>query len=97
MAYTATLTKQSVTLQGNIYTITLNCEVKQDGVTVWEGTGSGRYRTTTASLAGPKAAILAELQAKWDKWKAEQGVYKSAVLDNEVTSLQNTINTYINS
>jgi len=96
MAYTAILTKQSVTLHDGIYTITIHCDVKQDGETVWEGTGSGRYNPATPNLNGPKASILAELGAKWDKWKSEQGVFGSAILDTEVAALQTTINTYIN-
>ena len=97
MSYTAVLTKQSVFLQDGIYNITVNCEVSQGGEVVWEGTGSGRYNPVTGNLDNPKNAILSELQIKWDKWKAEQGIYNSAGFDSAITDMQNSVNVYINS
>jgi len=95
--YTAVITKQSVSLQDGIYNITVNCEVSQGGSVVWEATGSGRYNPAVLDLEAPKNAILAELRAKWDKWKAEYGIYNSAGFDSAITDMQGTVNTYINS
>lgn len=94
---TATLTKQSVILQGGIYTITVHCEVAENDVVIWEGTGSGKYNPVAGNLDAPKNEILSELQIKYDRWVAEQGVYNSATLDVEVANLQTAVNAYINS
>ena len=97
MALTATLTKQSIFLQDGIYTITLNCEIKDGEEVVWEGSGTGKYNPHNPDLELPKAVILAELKKKYDKWAAEQSVYNSGTLDLVVTELQSTVNAYINS
>jgi len=97
MALTATLTKQSVVLVNNIYNITLHCEIKDGEEVVWEGSGTGKYNPYNPDLELPKAAILAELKKKYDKWAEEQSVYNSGVLDLVVTELQSTVNAYINS
>jgi len=102
MAYSAVLTKQSVSLQGGIYNIVVLCQINEGteggvGEVVWEGTGSGRYNPNTGNLDGVKNSILAELQGKWDKWIAEQNIYNSPTFDSAISDMQNTVNGYINS
>jgi hypothetical protein len=94
--YTAVMTKQSVSLQDGIYLITVLCEVSEAGEVVFSGKGTGRYNPFNPNLDDTKDSILLELKVQWDKWKAERTVFTSAGLDAEVSSLQNTVNAYIN-
>jgi len=98
MAYTATVTKQSVSKVSNlIFNVTINVVVN-DGVSdVFESAASENYNTNEADMNGIKARLLKQFKDKWDKYAEEHNIFSAAAFDTIVGQIQSTANTYINS
>lgn len=97
MAYTAVVTKQAVSKIGNnLYQASIKLVVNDGTSDVFEATASAKYNPNSPDLNAIKAALLADVQAKWDKFADEQGIYTAAAFDTMVSEIQTTANTYIN-
>ena len=98
MAYTATVTKESVSkISDVIYQVAIKVVVNDGAVDVFESTVSEQYNSNTGNLATVKARLLAQLQEEWDKYAAEHLVFSAAEFDTMVGEIQTLANTYINS
>ena len=97
MAYTVTMTKQSVSIAANgIYMISMGMVVN-DGVSdVFETTLSEKYNVNAGNLDDFKTAIQNELKKRWDKWAAEQAVLSAAALDTVLGQVQAAATAYVN-
>jgi len=97
MAYTATVTKQSVTkVNDNIFNCTIKIVVN-DGVNdIFESTASQQYNTNTTDMDAVKASLQQKLVADWDKYASEQNIFNKAAFDTLVGEIQTAANTYIN-
>jgi len=98
MSYTAQVTKQSVKkVEGkDDYNITISVVIKEDSETIMEKNYSERYNSTTA-IGDVKNALQAQIQADWDVFIAEQGIFDAVAFDTMVSTIQSNLNTYINS
>jgi hypothetical protein len=98
MAYTATVTKQSVTeICPNIYSVSINVVVNDGSDDVFEASASAGYRSTEPDLDGIKARLIQSFKVKWDKWVVEQQIFNAAAFDTMISGIQTTANSYINS
>lgn len=97
MAYTATITKESVSrINANVYRISIKMVVNDGVEDVFEASASAKYNSNSPDLNAIKAALLADVRGKWDKFADEQGIYKAAAFDTMMSEIQSTANTYIN-
>lgn len=97
MAYTVTLTKESVVQSGNgSYTITFLASVSDGVDTVFEEFVSGRYNPNAPDLEDTKDQIRDVFTDRWDKWAEENGILTSAALDAALSALQTQAQTYVN-
>ena len=97
MAYTATVTKQSVTKdQNNIYTVSIKVTVMNGTTLVFERTASAKYNPNAPDLTALQASLTSQLQKEWDKFVSEQGVFNAAAFDTIVTNIQTAANAYVN-
>jgi len=100
MAYTATVTKQSVKKErdDDLFTITIEMEVVDDATSavVFTKSVSARYNSGTNNLTELKNRLQDSLADAWDKWSAENSLYTATAFDDLVTNLQTAANTYIN-
>lgn len=96
--YQVTMTKESVAkISDVLYVITVGVVVNDGTSNVFESTVSKKYNSTTPNLANFKSEILAELQAKWDRYVAEQAIKNAAAFDAALTEMQNQATAYVNS
>lgn len=97
MAYTATVTKQSVSkVNDHIFSVSIHVVVN-DGVSdVFEVDISEQYNNNEPDLEEIKARMIAELRDKWDKWAAEHQIFSAAAFDTIIGQIQTAANAYIN-
>ena len=97
MAYTAVVTKESVSrVSSVVYQVTIKLTVNDGILDVFESSVSEQYNSNSADLEGIKDRLIAQLQERWDKYAAEQGVYVAAAFDTMVGEIQTAANTYVN-
>ena len=97
MAYTVTMTKDSVSQHHNgIFTIHVRCVINDGTSDVFDEVVRARYNPASPDLAAMKASMLADLQKRWDKYIAEKGVFDAAAFDAAVADMQTTATTYVN-
>lgn len=97
MAYTAVVTKQSVSKAGaTLYQVSVKLVVNDGVDDVFEATASTRYNPNAPDMAAIKTALQADLKDKWDKWADEQGIYNATAFDTLVGEIQTATTTYIN-
>ena len=95
MAYTATITKNSVTKQGNLFNVSVDVVINDGTTDVVDTSVSARY------IAGTSPSfVTAKLQSKikdlWDTYIAEKAIYDAVALDTAITTLQSNLTAYIN-
>ncbi len=95
MAYTATITKGSVTKSHYYYNVSLEVVVNDGVEDILTFSVTERYHPNEAP-----SVVVGKLQLsikdKWDKYAEEQVVRNAAALDTAITSLNTLMNTYIN-
>jgi hypothetical protein len=98
MAYTATVTKQSVAkVNDKIYRVTIDVTVNDGAEDVFQAIVSEQYNNNTVNLDEVKSRLLAQLQQKWDKYVDEQTIFSAATFDTIVEEIETFANSYINS
>lgn len=96
MAYTATVTKQSVEkLTAHDYQITIHIEIDDGSGIVFEGDYSERYYSTL-QVNAVKAKLQQQIVADWDKYVAEQDIFNRQAFDTMVSDIETAANNYIN-
>ncbi len=97
MAYTAVVTKDSVTqVNDTIYNVTIRMVVNDGAEDVFDKTASAQYNSNSADLAGVKDRLIEQLQEQWDKYADEYGIYVAAAFDTMISQIQTAANTYVN-
>ena len=98
MAYTAVLTKVSVTKESSVlYSIEVNCKISDGATVIFEQNVTVKHNINTGNFNTFRDAVINELKPIWDKFKAEQVIFSAAQLDTALSTIQSQINTYINS
>ena len=96
MAYTATVTKQSVEkLTDSDYQITIHIEIDDGSGIVFEGDYSERYYSAL-EVDVVKAKLQQQIIVDWDKYIAEQDIFNKAAFDTVVSEIETAANNYIN-
>ena len=98
MAYTATITKQSVekTLGFDDFKVTIHVVI-DDGVDTIFGNEYSQIYNTSKTLDDIKAGFQAMILVDWDKYVSENVIYDAVQFNTLVSELQTTANVYINS
>jgi len=97
MAYTAVLTKVSVTKESSVlYSIEVNCKISDGATVIFEQNVTVKHNINTGNFNTFRDAVINELKPIWDKFKAEQVIFSAAQLDTALSTIQSQINTYIN-
>jgi hypothetical protein len=97
MAYTAVLTKVSVTKESSVlYSIEVNCKISDGATVIFEQNATVKHNINTGNFNTFRDAVINELKPIWDKFKAEQVIFSAAQLDTALSTIQSQINTYIN-
>ena len=98
MAYTATVTKESVKQDSKrdyLYTITIKMVVNDGESDVFEKTASADYNDRSPDLSAVKSQLISQLSAKWDLYAAENNLYTAAAFDTMLTQIGAAANTYV--
>lgn len=98
MAYTAVVTKQSVSqLTEDDFQATIHAVITDNGTSevVLEKDYSERYYSETP-ISDVKTKLQSQLVADWDKLVAEKDIFDKAAFDTMVSEIQTAANTYIN-
>ena len=96
MAYTATVTKQSVEkLTEHDYRIVIHIEIDDGSNVVFEGNYSERYYSSL-EVDAVKVKLQQQIVADWDKYVAEQDIFNAQAFDTMVSEIETAANNYIN-
>lgn len=96
MAYTATVTKQSVVKQTEIdFQITIHVLVNDGEADVIDKSYSTRYNNTN-NPSEILTALQNQIKFDWDNYSQEQIIFNAAALNNVVSTIESNINTYVN-
>ena len=97
MAYTATITKESVTrLTDDDYQVSIHVFVKDELENIiLEKDYSERYYSAL-DVDTVRLKLQNQIKADWDKYLAEQTIYNAAQFDGVISQLESALNTYIN-
>lgn len=97
MAYTAVVTKQSISkISETIYQCSIRVVVNEGQDDVWQTDISEQYNTNAGDLADVKNRLLNELRKQWDEYVAENNIFYAAAFDLMVGEIQTAANNYIN-
>ncbi len=98
MAYTATVSKESVSkVNDKIYRITINMSVSDEAEEVFAASASEQYNNQSPDLAGVKNRLTEQLQEQWDKYADENNLFTAGAFDTMVNQIQTAANSYVNS
>lgn len=97
MAYTAVVTKQSVTQKSDkIYTFSIEMAVNDGATDVFTCRASEQYNKQTPDLEGVKQRLTGQLKEQWDKYAVENNLFTAPAFDLMVGEIETSANTYIN-
>ena len=98
MAYTATVTKESVSQVGSdssLYNITIRMTVSDGQEDVFSEIASAKHNTNSPDLSRVKANLIEQLSAKWDRYASENSLYTATTFDTMVGQIQTAANNYV--
>jgi len=96
MAYTVTVSKDSVTMIGvDEFTVSVKLLIVDGAATITDKVYSKRYKSGD-SLAAVKAVLLKQMQDDWTKLQNETAILNSAAFTTACSEMQTTINSYVN-
>ena len=98
MAYTSTITKQSVSKVKGVddYIVRINVSIEDETpVVVFEKEYDMRYNSNT-TIGDIQSGFQSQIQADWDGYVAEKTILDAVAFDTMVSQLQSAANTYIN-
>ena len=97
MAYTVTITKESVSkLSNTLLVLSISMAVSDEVGVVYETSMSDVYNSNSGSLEDFKDSIQDQLKSRWDKFKAENNILNSAPLNTAINEIQTAANAYVN-
>ena len=94
MAYTAVLTREGVSLQGEQYSITIRCIVNDGVDDVFDEALTAKYKLGD-DIEGWKRDVLSYFKNLWDTYVAEQTMFDHPLLIAAVADLQDQANAYL--
>jgi hypothetical protein len=98
MAYTATVTKESVRQDPKrdyLYNVTIRMVVSDGQDDVFDQTASAKYNSNAGNLSAVKNALIDELKEKWDLYAAEHDLYTAAQFDTMISEIGTAAQTYV--
>jgi len=97
MAYTAVVSKESVTNVGEkLFRIDIKLVVLDGATTIFEATANAIFNSVTMNINDVKNTLLTDLAKSWDTWESEKLIYNSSSLDNMISSIETSATEYIN-
>lgn len=96
MAYTATLTKASVSKQGNLYRAAISVVINDGVDDVLDFEVSEKYNPNAPNMDGVKNGLQNQIKEKWDEYAENKNIFDATAFTSLVSSLQTQTNTYIN-
>ncbi len=98
MAYTCLVEKQSAQrISRNIYRIYALVTISDGADTVLEESITALYNKNAVDFSLVQAALEKKVQNIWDRFKEEDQIYRSNMLDSAINETQTNCNEYINS
>lgn len=96
MAYTATITKSSVTQSGGLYNVSLSIVINDGAIDVLNFIASVKYNNNAPDMGAISNSLQDQIKDKWDTYVANKEIFDAVALTTLVTSLQSQTNAYIN-
>jgi hypothetical protein len=96
MAFTATITKSSVTRSGSLYNVSLKVVINDGAEDVLDFNISARYNSSAPDMSSLMATLQDQIKDRWDEYASNKVVFDATVLTTGVATLQSQANTYIN-
>lgn len=97
MAYTAVLTKESVTQQSNgIYHVSIRAVVNDGSTDVFDRVFSTKHSPERSDLSEAKADLQQQFVEAWNEYVDNEQLRTSTALDTALSELQTAANNYVN-
>ena len=93
--YTATLTKSSVTKNGNFYVESINVVINDGVDDVLDFEISEKYNPNAPNMDAVKAGLQAQIKTKWDNYIENKNIFDADAFTRLVATLHSQTNTYI--
>lgn len=94
MPYTAVLTREDVTVQGDQYIITIRCVINDGVDDVFDHSLAAKYKTGD-DIEGWKRDILHYFRQYWDAYVDAKAMFEHPALLTAVAELQTAANDYL--
>ena len=96
MAFTAVITKESVTKSKHNYNIVLKVVINDGAADILDFNISVKYNPNMADMSGIMTLLQTQIKEKWDTYEANKTVFDAGMLTTGVATLQTQANNYIN-
>ena len=95
MSYTATLTKASVTKQGNLYRASIRVVINNGVDDVLDFEIAEKYNPNAPNMDAVKTGLQNQIKEKWDSYIDNKNIFDATAFTTLVSSLQTQTNSYI--